>query len=120
MLDAVIAALSLVRAPAVANEYELHMLIAAAFADAGIPTIHEAQLAPRCRIDFLCGDIGIEVKQGKQQRGRLCAQAERYLMQSQLSALVLVTTRGVNLPGSIGEKKLVVFGLNRLWGVALP
>ncbi len=120
MMDAVLAALSGLRIPAVLSEHELHRLVAGALAEAGLNAVHEAKLAPRCRIDFLAGDIGIEVKQGEQARGALLRQAEKYLALPSLSALVLVTTRGVNLPGTIHGKKVVVFGLNRLWGVSLP
>ena len=37
-----------------------------------------------------------------------------------LSALILVTTDRAIVPGEIAGKPVVVFGLNRLWGVALP
>lgn len=119
-MERIIEALRSVRVPAVLSENELHRLIARALAEAGIEAVHEAKLAPRCRIDFLCGSIGIEIKQGEQQKGKLMNQANRYLQQQQLSALILVTTRGVNLPGEIQGKRVVVFGMNRLWGVALP
>ncbi|MDL2207060.1 hypothetical protein LJC33_09175 [Eubacteriales bacterium OttesenSCG-928-N13] len=120
MMRDIISALSSVRVPAVLSEYQLHDLVAKALADAGIDAQHEVKLAPRCRIDFLAGRIGIEIKQGEHQRGRLLQQAERYLAHDALDALVLVTTRGVNLPGEIQGKRLVVCGMNRLWGVALP
>ena len=35
-------------------------------------------------------------------------------------ALILVLDASVMLPDEIGGKKLITFGLNKLWGVALP
>ncbi len=114
------AALSALRIPVAPEERALHTMIADALRKAGIEAAHEVMIAPRCRIDFLCGAIGIEVKRGKQSRARLRAQAARYLASPMLEALILVTTDGVSLSGRICEKPVVVFGLNRLWGVALP
>lgn len=112
-------ALSALRVPSTPGEYDLHRLIAGALDAAGIAYAHEARIAPWCRVDFLVGDIGIEVKKGHVAAGALKAQAAKYLASSALSALLIVTTRGATLPGMIGGKPLRVFGLNRLWGVAL-
>ena len=119
-LDAITAALSTLRIPAVFTEMMLHQWIADALSTAQIDAIHEAKLAPHRRIDFLAGRIGIEAKVGRPARAKMLAQAEKYLAQDQLDALILVATSGVNLPGSLHGKPLIVFGLNRLWGVALP
>jgi len=113
------AALSALRIPVAPEERLLHEMIAAALEGANIAARHEAVIAPRCRIDFLAGSVGIEVKRGRLQPARLRAQAARYLASPKLSALILVTTDGVLLPGMISGKPVVVFGLNRLWGVAL-
>ena len=119
-LRAVRAALSTLRIPAVPGEYDLHRMIARAFEEAGLCARHEARLGPRCRVDFLVGDVGVEVKRGAVSPAPLRAQALRYLQTPQLSALVLVCNRGVNLPAQLNGKPLYVFGLNRLWGVSLP
>ncbi len=95
-------------------------MIAAALTEAGIAAKHEAVIAPRCRIDFLAGSVGIEVKRGRLTTARLSAQAARYLASPLLSALILVTTDFAPLPDRISGKPVMVFGLNRLWGVALP
>ena len=95
-------------------------MIASALEGAGIEAAHEVPVAPRCRIDFLIGGVGLEVKRGRQSAARLSAQAARYLASPALEALILVTTDGVSLSDRIGGKPVVVFGLNRLWGVALP
>lgn len=119
-MQAVTRALCTLRVPAAPAEYDLHKMVAAALDAAGIEARHEAPLGPRCRVDFLAGSVGIEVKRGAPPRRRLMEQAARYLKSDALSALIVVTTRGVNLPRYIAGKPLVVFGLNRLWGVALP
>ena len=62
----------------------------------------------------------IEIKKGKPVRRAVMEQAARYLESGQLEGLLLVVERSANLPGRILGKPVVVLGLNRLWGVALP
>jgi hypothetical protein len=119
-IEQICAALSALRIPVAPEERQLHEMIAAALNEAGIAAKHEAMIAPRCRIDFLAGDIGIEVKRGRLDAKRLASQAARYLSSPLVSKLILVTTDRAPLPETIHGKPVVVFGLNRLWGVALP
>ena len=119
-IEAICAALSALRIPVAPDERHLHALVASALAAAGIEFQHEAVIAPRCRIDFLVGSVGVEVKRGRLETKRLAAQAARYLASPMLTALVLLTTDRAIVPGEIAGKPVVVFGLNRLWGVALP
>ena len=119
-IEKICAALSALRIPVAPEERLLHEMIAAALEGADIAARHEAVIAPRCRIDFLAGSVGIEVKRGRLTAARLRAQAARYLASPHLSALILVTTDSAPLPDKINGKPVVVFGLNRLWGVALP
>ena len=113
-------ALETLRIPLTDSEYQLHELIAAALHDGGFVVRHEAPIAPRCRIDFLVEGVGIEVKRGKPDRRRLLAQCRRYLEQPALEALILVVDTRVALPDALCGKPVVVVGLNRLWGIALP
>ena len=113
-------ALETLRIPLTDSEYQLHELIAAALHDGGFVVRHEAPIAPRCRIDFLVDGVGIEVKRGKPDRRRLLAQCRRYLEQPALEALILVVDTRVALPDALCGKPVVVVGLNRLWGIALP
>jgi len=113
-------ALSGLRIPLIVNEYQLHEHIAAALRDGGFVIQHEATLAPRCRIDFLIDGVGIEVKRGKPQKAALLRQCARYLASEQLDALILVLDTSVSLPRELGGKPLITFGLNKLWGIALP
>ena len=112
--------LSALRIPFAQSEYQLHDLIAAALRDGGFVVQHEVSIAPRCRIDFLIDGIGIEVKRGKPQRAALIRQCTRYLESQKLEALILVLDTSVSLPDRIAGKPVIVFGLNKLWGIALP
>lgn len=113
-------ALSTLRVPATGTEYDLHALIAASLERGGFVVSHEEKLGPRCRIDFLVGDIGIEVKRGKIARRPLLAQCTRYLSSDRLRALIVVGEKAFHLPETLCGKPLIAFGVNRLWGVALP
>ena len=119
-LDRILAALSAIRVSAQPEEYEIHEEIARALDAAGIPYIHECKLKPGRRIDFLCGEIGIEVKKGRPDGTRLRAQLARYLEDERLAAAVVVLQRPCALPERICQKPVRVVALNRLWGVALP
>lgn len=119
-LDRLTHALATLRIPLTESEYQLHERIAAALSSGGFVVQHEVPLGPRCRIDFLIDGIGIEVKRGKPQRAPLIKQCARYLACEQVEALILALDTSVTLPRTIGGKPVVVFGLNRLWGVALP
>lgn len=119
-LSALEKALGVLRVPAAPGEYDLHRMIGKALQASGIEYRHEVSLGPRCRIDFLAGTVGIEVKKGAVSPRQLKAQAARYLRAPVLSALLLVVAGGAALPGEIQGKPVVVFGLNRLWGVSLP
>ena len=118
--EQIIHAVSSVRCGACASEEELHHLIAGALLRGGIAAEHEVRLAPRCRIDFVAGRIGIEIKKNKPQRAALAAQLERYAACEGIDSLVVIAPRGVNLPKTIGGKRVTMLALERLWGVSLP
>ena len=113
-------ALGAIRCSASAAEEELHAQVAQALGAAGIGVAHEVRLAPRCRIDFMAGGIGIEIKKKRPERAKLIAQLARYAACQQVRALIVVAPRGVNLPRRIGEKPVTMLALERLWGISLP
>ncbi|MBR2943010.1 MAG: hypothetical protein IKB82_06385 [Clostridia bacterium] len=119
-LERVIDAISIIRCPAVCEEALLHDMVLAALEKAGFSAQHEAALAPRCRIDILCGDIGIEIKKSRPQITSLKRQLERYAACEQIRELLVIAPRGVNLPRMIGGKSVTMLALERLWGVSLP
>lgn len=113
-------AIHTLRIPATPEEYDLHHMIKEALGAAGIEYEHEAPIGARARIDFLVGDVGIEIKRGKQNTTRLRAQLTRYAASERIAALIVVTTRLANVPGTILGKPVEIIGLHRLWGVSLP
>lgn len=118
-LDLVLAALSALRVPLQQGEYDLHLLVMDALNAAGVSWEHEVKLAPRCRIDLMCGSIGIEIKRGATVRARLLEQLRRYAECDQTSALVVVAEKSIDLPHTILGKPVRLVCLNRLWGIAL-
>ena len=119
-LKSVTAALCTLRVGAADSEERLHEQAAEAFARAGLEAAHEVRLAPRCRIDFMVGGVGVEIKKKWPQRAPLIAQLTRYANCPQVERLVVLAPRGVDLPKSIGGKPVTMMSLERLWGMMLP
>ena len=119
-LKSVTAALGTLRVGAADSEERLHEQAAEAFARAGLAAAHEVRLAPRCRIDFMVGGIGVEIKKKRPQRAPLAAQLARYAACPQVERLIVLAPRGVDLPKSIGGKPVTMMSLERLWGIMLP
>ena len=119
MLERVLTALKGIRAPVATDEYDLHQLACQALAQAGIGCVHEAQLAPRCRIDVLCGRVGIEIKRGKPAPNRILPQLTRYCACAEVAGLLLVSEGRVRLPATLCGKPVRNLSLNQLWGIAL-
>lgn len=119
-IQTIVCALSPIRSTATSGEYDLHAEVSNALTRAGIVHSHEYKLAPRCRIDFLAGRIGIEIKKGRPVPSALRNQLARYLHSDELDAIVVVVQQAVSLPKTIAGKPVEQVSLNRLWGVALP
>ena len=119
-MDKVLMALSGIRALPQPNEYALQHAVAEALTAAGVEYQKEYLLGPHARIDFLCaGGVGIEIKRAKPYAPKVREQAARYLISPELNSLIVVVERSLRLPKVIAGKPVAVFGLNRLWGVAL-
>lgn len=116
----ILRALSTLRVPAAPEEYDIHALVAAALERSGIAARHEASLCPGCRIDFLCGHVGIEVKKNRPPRASLMKQIARYAASPDISALILVAPGDLRLPREVCGVPVECVALARLWGVALP
>ena len=119
MMEQVYQALTTLRAPLQQGEYDLHRLVMDTLGGAGIPWTHEVRLAARCRIDLMCGGVGIEIKRGKVEKARVLEQLRRYAACPQVEALILVTEKTVPVPHAILGKPVRLICLNRLWGIAL-
>ena len=118
-MERVIEAISALRAPLQQGEYDLHRLVMDALDAAAIPWEHEVRLAPRCRIDLMCGGVGIEIKRGAVDKRRILEQLRKYADCPQVAALILVTEKTVPVPRAINGKPVRLICLNRLWGIAL-
>ncbi len=111
-------ALKSIRAPLPRDEYDLHGLVANALQKAEIDFVHEAPLAPRCRIDFLCGDIGIEIKRNRPDKKETLRQLEKYAKTGKIKHLVLVSEKALSLPDTVCGVKMHTISLYKLWGIA--
>ena len=118
-MESIYEALCTLRAPLQQGEYDLHRLVMDALTAADIPFAHEVKLGPRCRIDLMCGGVGIEVKRGKLERTRLLSQLGKYAECDQVEGIILVTEKTVRLPHTLRGKPVMQVCLNRLWGIAL-
>lgn len=118
-MERIIEAISALRAPLQQGEYDLHRLVMDALDAAALPWEHEVKLAPRCRIDLMCGSVGIEIKRGKVEKARIIEQLRKYAECPQVQGLILVTEKTVPVPHTINGKPVRLICLNRLWGIAL-
>lgn len=120
MPETVLEALKAMRPPFALYEADLHRLIAERLTECGICFEHEAQLGQGCRIDYLVGDVGVEVKKGKPITKHLTAQLMRYARSERIQALVVVSWQSVTVPASLCDKPVYPLALSQLWGVSLP
>ncbi len=120
-----LAALRTVRIMDVSDEPAIHDKIKAALTAAGIPYRHEYPLITHKRFDFWIDGIVLEIKKVKPPKDRLLIQLRRYTAVPEVRTLILVfwnfqgTMRGLGLPDTINGKPVIVFSLNRNWGVAV-
>jgi hypothetical protein len=114
-------ALGNLRLYSTASENEIHRAIAEKLRAAGIAFKHEARLGKRDRVDFMCaGGIAVEVKRGKPNTYSVDAQIERYCASDEVTALVLVTERGLcRTTDEANGKPVRVVTLSTNWGIAL-
>ena len=120
MIEAVLGALREIRLPYVLYEMDIHYHVREALAARGIQFTHEAKLSKGCRIDYLAGSVGGEIKKGKPNQKRLMKQLERYLENDALECLVVVSWHSVRIPPEINGKRAELIALSQLWGVSLP
>ena len=114
------AAIKTMRIGAADTEEAIHAQAARAFENAGLAAEHEVRLASRCRIDFMIGTTGIEIKKKRPQRTELLAQLARYAACERVETLLVLAPRGVDLPEKIGGKPVTMMSLEKLWGISLP
>ena len=120
MTETVLEALQEIRLPYALYEMDIHRYVQEALDARKIAFQHEARLSKGCRIDYLAGDIGIEIKKGKPNRKRLLEQLERYLQHDALHAIIVVSWHSVPVPAWICGKRAELVVLSQLWGPSLP
>ena len=114
----VLTALAAIRSPQTQDEYDLHGLVASALQQADIAFRHEAPLAPRCRIDFLCDTVGIEIKRGRPDKTPVEKQLRRYAETGKVKALILVSEKTRQTPSFVAGVPVYPVSLYKLWGIA--
>lgn len=93
------------------DEKDLQEAIAQIFEAENIPFEREVTITEKDRIDFMVGDIGIEVKIGFS-LSAVIHQLHRYAQNEAIRELILVTTKSQHqLPDEINGKKLTTVNL---------
>jgi len=84
----------------------------------GIDFRREVKIGERCRVDFLVGDIAIEVKKGKPNSGKVVEQLLRYSKSDDVGTIILVSERGLfsNIREANG-KPVRYITLSKNWGI---
>ena len=118
--DTVLKALREIRLPYAIYETDIHRYVRQALEQQHIAFVHEAKLAKGCRIDYLAGNVGIEIKKGKPNAKQLLMQLERYMQHDMLESMIVVSWFSVNIPAKIGGKRAELIVLSQLWGISLP
>lgn len=84
------------------------------FKEKEIPYQREFVLDTKNRIDFLCGDVGIEIKVYQPIKS-IFKQCERYAKFDQIGSLILVTGRTMGFPSEINGKSCYLVSLGKAW-----
>ena len=117
MLDRVLDALGTLRSPFAPYEADLHLRVGECLSAAGLPAVHEALLAPGCRIDYLVGGVGVEIKKGRPDPAALRRQlAEAGCPQRAelpFHKMLLDGTLPLTMGGGIGQSRLCMLLLGK-------
>lgn len=119
-VDTIILSLNRLRIMTMSYEYDIYGEIVSVFDEDNIPYKREVKIGSRMRIDFLCGDIGIEVKKGKPDRKKTENQIVRYCGSGKIGSLILVIERSLfSHLSEVYGKPVRYVALNKLWGLSL-
>lgn len=119
-LEAVLSALRELRSPFALYEADIHQWVGDQLAMSGLDFGHEVSIGRGCRIDFLIGHIGVEIKKGKPDAAAVLTQLRRYAACSDVHGLVILSQRTIRLPDRVGDVPVRQIALSQLWGIALP
>jgi hypothetical protein len=112
-IEAIFECLSRQRFP-LNDEIKLHQAIGKEFELAGISYEREVRLDAKNRIDFMCGDIGIECKL-KNSKMKTYRQIERYAEFDKIKKLILVTNIPTGFPKEVNGKPVYILNLAKAW-----
>lgn len=118
-VDNIIKVLKQVKIGFSVSEEQIHNAVMKEFNDNGIKFCHEYKLSEGSRIDFIVGDIGIEIKNHDININSLKKQLAKYAESDLISCLILVSAKSIKLPEYIGKKKIYTINLSRNWSIAL-
>lgn len=96
------------------RESALQQQIESVFIGAGLPFEREVRLSASDRIDFMVGDVGVEVKVGGSRRA-IYEQLVRYAKHESIQALILATGVATVLPREIEGKPVYIANLSVAW-----
>lgn len=94
------------------NEKKVQIQLLSHFKSAGLDAKREVHLSNDSIIDFMIGDIGIEVKVKGAAFGIL-KQCERYCEFDQVKCLLLISAKFIGFPEEINGKPCYFFSLSR-------
>ncbi|AMX93707.1 MULTISPECIES: hypothetical protein [Mesorhizobium] len=109
----IIGLLAGIRLP-LSDEKRLQAAISDEFTLADIPHEREVRLSPEDVIDFMCGEIGIEVKIKGGKRA-IFHQVERYAQHDSIKELILVSNVAMGFPPEINGKPVYFHNLAKAW-----
>lgn len=102
-----------IRAP-LENEKLTQQEIANQLDVAGVEYEREVRLAPGDIVDFMISGAAVEVKI-KGNRAQIIRQLERYSIHDNVREIILLTSRSILLPETIGGKPARSISLSRAW-----
>lgn len=96
------------------DEKRLQAELSSAFTDAGISFEREVHLDKSNIVDFMIDGLAIEIKiRTKTSAMQIYRQLERYCAFPEVKALMLMSSKAMSLPESIGGKPVYVLSLSR-------
>lgn len=96
------------------SEGEIHSLLSSCLDKNKISYIHEARLDEKSRIDFLIGDIGVEIKKSRPNKAALMKQLNKYSLSDKISGLIMLSEQNIRLDESINSKPLISISLRKI------
>lgn len=97
------------------NEKRAQAAIAEAFSLAGVSFAREVRLSPSDIVDFVVGDVAIELKLRGAGKKDVYRQLCRYAAHDRVAAIVLASNLSMGLPETINGKDVYFVRLGEAW-----